>query len=147
MRDPVRVVIPSIGVDARIVPLGLNRDRTMQVPTNRANAGWFKPGPEPGEVGAAVIVGHLATTGGPGVFARLSQLKRGGLIKVHVKGGSTLRFAATSTVRVAKSRFPTTRVYAKTAGPTLRLITCAGRFNPATGHHTDNYIVFATLVR
>ena len=147
MRDPVRVVIPSVGVDARIVPLGLKRDRTMQVPTNRADAGWFRPGPEPGEVGAAVIVGHLATTGGSGVFARLARLKRGGLIKVQVKGGPTLHFVATSMIRVAKSRFPTKRVYAKTAGPTLRLITCAGRFNRATGHHTDNYIVFATLVR
>jgi sortase (surface protein transpeptidase) len=147
LRNPVRIVIPSIGVDARIVPLGLNRDRTMQVPTNRADAGWFRPGPEPGEVGAAVIVGHLATTGGSGVFARLARLKRGGLIKVQVKGGPTLRFVATSMIRVAKSRFPTRRVYAKTARPTLRLITCAGRLNRATGHHADNYIVFAALVR
>jgi sortase (surface protein transpeptidase) len=144
--DPVRVVIPAIGVDARIVPLGLNRDRTMQVPSNRANAGWFKPGPEPGEQGAAVIVGHLATKAGAGVFFRLSKLRRGSLIEVRLKDGSTVTFVAKSMLRVAKSRFPTRRVYARTAQPTLRLITCAGAFNRATGHHTDNYIVFASVL-
>ena len=145
--DPVRIVIPSIGVKAPIVPLGLNRDETMQVPRNRRDAGWFRPGPEPGEVGPAVIVGHLATVSGPGVFARLSKLRRGGLITVRLRGGSTVTFVATSMIRVAKSSFPTRRVYARTAQPTLRLITCAGKFNSATGHHSDNYIVFASLVK
>jgi sortase (surface protein transpeptidase) len=147
MPDPVRIAIPSIGVNAPIIPLGLNRDQTMQVPRNRSDAGWFRPGPEPGEVGPAVIAGHLATVSGPGVFARLSGLKRGGLIKVTLRGGSTVTFVARSMIRVAKTRFPTRRVYARTAQPTLRLITCAGRFNPATGHHTDNYIVFASLLK
>jgi sortase (surface protein transpeptidase) len=145
--DPVRIVIPSIGVNAPIVPLGLNRDQTMQVPRNRWDAGWFRPGPEPGEVGPAVIVGHLATVSGPGVFAHLSALKRGGLIKVRLRGGPTVTFLAKSMLRVAKSTFPTRRVYARTAQPTLRLITCAGKFDPTTGHHTDNYIVFASLLK
>ena len=145
--DPVRISIPAIGVDARVVALGLNYDQTIQVPTNRFDTGWFRPGPEPGEVGAAVIVGHLATRSGPGVFARLSQLKRGAVISVHLRGGRVVRFRATSMLRVPKSRFPTNLVYARTPQPTLRLVTCAGRLNPATGHHPDNYIVFATLVR
>jgi sortase (surface protein transpeptidase) len=147
MPDPVRISIPSIRVNAPIVPLGLNRDQTMQVPPNRSDAGWFRPGPEPGEVGPAVIVGHLATMSGPGVFAHLSRLKRGGLINVRLRGGSSVTFVARAMIRVAKSRFPTRRVYARTALPTLRLITCAGRFNPVTGHHTDNFIVFASLLK
>jgi sortase (surface protein transpeptidase) len=147
MPDPVRIVIPAIGVNARVIPLGLNRDGTMQVPTNRADAGWFRPGPEPGEQGPAVIVGHLAMRSGPGVFARLSKLKRGAVIRVQLRGGSSVRFVARSMIRVTKSRFPTNRVYARTPLPTLRLITCAGKFNPVTGHHPDNYIVFASLVR
>jgi sortase (surface protein transpeptidase) len=147
MPDPVRISIPSIGVNAPIVPLGLNRDQTMQVPRNRSDAGWFRPGPEPGEIGPAVIVGHLATVSGPGVFAQLSRLKRGGLIHVGLRGGSSVTFVARSMIRVAKSRFPTRRVYARTALPTLRLITCSGRFDPVTGHHTDNFIVFASLLR
>jgi sortase (surface protein transpeptidase) len=146
MPDPVRIVIPAIGVDARVVPLGLNPDRTMQVPSNLADTGWFQPGPEPGEQGAAVIVGHLNSISGPGVFAHLSKLRPGDRIKVHLKGGSTVTFVAKSAIRVAKSRFPTKRVYARTAQPTLRVITCAGKLNPASGHHADNYIVFASLL-
>ena len=146
MPDPVRIDIPAIGVHARVVPLGLNPDRTMQVPTNLAETGWFRPGPEPGEQGAAVIVGHLAARSGPGVFLHLSQLRPGNVITIHVRGGATVRFVARSMIRVSKSRFPTRRVYAGTAKPTLRLITCAGKLDPVTGHHPDNYIVFASFL-
>jgi sortase (surface protein transpeptidase) len=147
MPNPIRISIPAIGVDARVISLGLNRDQTIQVPKNLADAGWFRPGPEPGEQGAAVIVGHLDSIHGPGVFYRLGELRVGDVITVHLQGGSTVRFVARSMLRVAKNRFPTRRVYARTPQPTLRLITCAGKLNPVTGHHTDNYIVFATLLR
>jgi len=42
---------------------------------------------------------------------------------------------------------PSRLVYKKTTDPTLRLITCSGRFNASTGHHVDNTIVFASLDR
>lgn len=147
MPNPVRIVIPAIGVDARVIRLGLNQDRTIQVPTDFAETGWFEPGPEPGEQGAAVIVGHLAGRSGPGVFIRLSQLRPGSVITVHLQADARVQFVARSMLRVAKSRFPTNRVYAQTPEPTLRLITCAGALNPTTGRHPDNYIVFATLLR
>jgi sortase (surface protein transpeptidase) len=147
MPIPVRISIPAIGVNARIVRLGLNPDHTIQVPKNFAEAGWFQPGPEPGERGAAVIVGHLDSWLGPGVFYRLHELPVGAVIKVKVQDGRTVRFIARSMIRVPKSRFPTTRVYVHTGPPALRLVTCAGKLNWATGHHRDNYIVFATLAR
>lgn len=147
MPNPIRISIPAIGVNARVIPLGLNRDQTIQVPKNLGEAGWFRPGPEPGEQGAAVIVGHLDSVQGPGVFYRLRELRAGDVITVQLQGGSKVRFVARSMLRVPKNHFPTRRVYARTPAPTLRLITCAGKLNPATGHHTDNYIVFASLVR
>ena len=141
----VRIVIPAIGVDARVLPLGLNPDRTIEVPKALADAGWFTPGPEPGETGAAVIVGHVAARSGPGVFLRLAQLRPGRLIRIRLQDGSTVTYVARSMIRVPKDRFPTKRVYARTPEPTLRLITCAGLLDPVTGSHRDNYIVFATL--
>jgi LPXTG-site transpeptidase (sortase) family protein len=146
MPDPVRISIPAIGVNARVIRLGLNRDKTIQVPTNLADTGWFEPGPEPGEQGAAVIVGHLDARQGPGVFFHLDRLRAGDVITIRLRNGSTVRYVANSMIRVPKSKFPTNRVYAQTAKPTLRLITCAGTLNWATGHHTDNYIVFASIV-
>ena len=144
---PVRISIPAIGVNARIIPLGLNRDRTVEVPKNFAETGWFRPGPEPGEQGAAVILGHVNSRSGPAVFSRLRELRVGAVISVRLQDGSTVKFVARSMLRVPKNRFPTKLVYARTRQPTLRLITCAGPLNWATGHHPDNYIVFATVAR
>jgi sortase (surface protein transpeptidase) len=143
---PVRISIPAIGVDARVIPLGLNRDRTIQVPSNLADTGWFRPGPEPGEQGPAVVVGHLAGRSGPGVFVRLRYLRPGKIITIHLRDRSTVRFVARSMIRVPKNRFPTSRVYGRTPQPTLRLITCAGTLSPVTGRHPDNYIVFASIL-
>jgi len=147
MPRPVRIVIPSIGLSAPVVPLGLNPDRTLQVPRHFGDTGWFRGGPEPGEPGAAVIVGHVGSRSGPAVFYRLREVRVGELVAIRLQGGSTVRYVVNSTVRVRKSRFPTKRVYAKTKQPTLRLITCAGKLNRSTGHHPDNYIVFASIVR
>jgi hypothetical protein len=115
------------------------------VPGSFHKAGWFRPGPEPGERGAAVIAGHFDSVSGPGVFFRLRALKPGDDITVVVKGGSRVHFAVTSMRAVPKTRFPTKLVYRHTPRPTLRLITCDGAFDSATGHYVDNYIVFATL--
>jgi hypothetical protein len=144
---PVRVVIPSIGVSAPLIPLGLNRDGTLEVPESFSQAGWFRSGPEPGERGAAVIAGHIASKSGPGVFLRLSSLRRGAVVVVVLKNRARLHFVVTGQKQVAKARFPAKLVYRKTPYPALRLITCGGRFNAATGHHVDNTIVFASLDR
>jgi sortase (surface protein transpeptidase) len=145
MPRPVRIVIPAIGVSAAVIPLHLNPNRTLQVPRNFAQAGWFVGGPEPGENGAAVIVGHVDSKSGPAVFYRLRALRRGDVIKVVQKGGSSLRFVVRSMRKVPKKRFPTKLVYGRTATPTLRLITCDGRFDRSIGHYVDNYVVFASL--
>jgi LPXTG-site transpeptidase (sortase) family protein len=135
-----------IRVSAAVIPLHLNRDRTLQVPKNFSQAGWFVGGPEPGETGAAVIVGHVDSKSGPAVFYRLRSLRPGDIVKVVVKNKSTLRFVVRSTRMVPKNHFPTKLVYGKTKTPSLRLITCDGRFDRSTGHYVDNYIVFADLV-
>ena len=145
MPDPVRIVIPGIGVSARVIPLGLNRDRTLEVPKDYNKTGWFRGGPEPGESGAAVIVGHVDSETGPAVFYRLRALKRGDEIKVVLQNGSTVRFVADWMKAVPKDDFPTKLVYARTQQPTLRLITCDGDFDESRGVYRDNYIVFARI--
>lgn len=146
MPIPVRISIPAIGANSRLIPLGLNRDRTIQVPKNFGLAGWFKPGPEPGEPGAAVILGHVDSKSGPGVFYRLRALRRGDVITIVVRTGSKIRFAVTGTKAVPKQRFPTKLIYRHSGIPGLRLITCDGRFDSSTGHYVDNYVVFAKQI-
>jgi LPXTG-site transpeptidase (sortase) family protein len=146
MPDPVRLIVPAMGLSAPIVPLGLNPDGTLQVPTSFSVAGWFTNGPEPGERGAAVIAGHIDSVAGPGVFYHLRALRRGDVVTVVVRGGSLVRFKVTGTLAVPKTHFPRSLVYRHTTRPTLRLITCDGAFDTSTGHYVDNYIVFATLM-
>ena len=140
---PAAIEIPSIGVHARLVRLGLNADGTLEVPTRFAEAGWWAGGPRPGERGPAVVAGHVDTRTGPAVFARLSELRAGDNIWVVRQDGSRVRFVVRRSARYAKARFPTARVYGATRRSALRVITCSGTFDRASGHYLDNTVVYA----
>jgi hypothetical protein len=140
---PVRIRIPSIGVDAAMIPLGLNRDRTLEVPEDFAQAGWWSGGARPGQPGPAIVVGHVDSYTGPAVFYRLRELRPGATIIVDRRDGTRARFAVLGSEQYAKNAFPTERVYGSTPGPTLRLITCSGTFDRSSGHYLDNTVVYA----
>jgi hypothetical protein len=140
---PVRIEVPSIGVAAPVIPLGLNPDRTLQVPSDFGDAGWWSGGPRPGEPGPAVIVGHVDSHTGPAVFFRIGELGRGAAIVVVRRDGSRARFAVVGREQYPKDEFPTARVYGRTPRATLRLITCSGAFDRASGHYLDNTVVYA----
>jgi sortase (surface protein transpeptidase) len=139
---PVSIAIPAAGVDARVVPVGLRADRTMEVPGVDL-AGWYEPGPRPGEAGPAVIVGHVDSRQGPAVFFRLGELRRGDRIVVGRQGGGGRAFVVDRVERLPKDALPTERIWNRTREPVLRLITCGGSFDRSTGHYRDNVIVFA----
>jgi sortase (surface protein transpeptidase) len=143
---PEAVVIPAIGVSAPLIRLGLQPDRRMKVPEDYSVAGWYKGGPRPGEPGPAVIVGHVDSKRGPAVFYRLGELRRGDVVVVRYPSALEVRFRVERTERHPKAAFPTGRVYGDTAGATLRLVTCGGTFDRASGHYRDNVIVFATAL-
>jgi sortase (surface protein transpeptidase) len=144
---PVRVEIPSIGVASSLDRLGRAPDGTVEVPREWEVAGWYAPGPRPGDPGSAVILGHVDSKGGPAVFYRLRQLRRGDQIKIARTDGSAVRFVVQRTEQYPKDRFPTDEVYYPTLTPTLRLVTCGGDFDAAAGHYRSNVIVFATMHR
>jgi hypothetical protein len=141
--QPGAVAIPAIGVSSPLVRLGLQPDRRMEVPEDYSVAGWYTGGPRPGDRGPAVIAGHVDSKSGPAVFYRLGQLRKGDLIVVRYPGRAEARFRVERTERHPKRAFPTARVYGDTAGPALRLVTCGGSFDRASGHYRDNVIVFA----
>ncbi len=146
---PVRLTIGAIGVEDRLMTLDRRPDRTLEVPPEHpgAPAGWYRRSPAPGQVGPAVLLGHVnATGGGPGVFADLHRLTAGDRIVVARADGSTAEFAVDAVERHAKDSFPTLRVYGNTAGPELRLVTCDG-YDPATGSFDENLVVYASLIR
>jgi hypothetical protein len=141
---PVSLTIPEIGVKAQLIELGLTADGALQVPTITSVAGWYTGSSRPGAVGPALIEGHVDSLIGPGVFYRLSELQPGDRIYVRRADGTTVEFRVTAAQTYLKSYFPTAAVYGPTPDPELRLITCGGIFDHATGHYLSNTIIYAT---
>lgn len=147
---PARLTAPDIGVESVLQPLGLNDDGSLEVPApgpRYDHAGWFTGSPRPGEVGPAVLLGHVNGAGGaPSVFYRLAELRPGQRVSVVRDDGSEAWFEVYLVEQHPKSAFPTAAVYGDTTGPELRLITCAGSWDPGTGHYRDNTVVYARVV-
>ena len=130
---PVRVEVPSIGVSSPLVRLGLNRDRSMEVPGDFQVAGWFTGGPQPDRLG-------------PAVFYRLRDLRPGDEIRVVRADQRVVRFEVDALASYPKQALPTEAIYGATTAPVLRLITCAGSLDRASGSYRDNLVVSATRV-
>jgi Sortase domain len=141
--EPVRLRIPALHVDGRVERLGLQRDGSIAVPERTDVAGWFAGGPRPGQPGPAVLLGHVDSRDGPGIFIDLSRARPGTTVRIDRSDGSTVTFRITRVAKVPKVRFPTDLVYAPTLDPALRLVTCGGSFDRARGSYRDNVIAFA----
>lgn len=144
---PTGLIIPSIGVRSGLVRLGLTASGALQVPADTSVAGWYTGSPRPGAIGAAVIVGHIDSQTAPGVFFRLRLLRPGRLVYVRRADGSLAVFRVTAVRSYPKTDFPTVAVYGPAPVAQLRLITCGGEFDYATGHYLSNLIVSAALTR
>jgi hypothetical protein len=145
---PVSVEIPAIGVNSKLLHLGVNSNGTIQVPslyTRPSEAAWYKYSVTPGQIGASVIEGHLDGQHGPAVFFRLGALRPGDSIDVTLANGTIAVFRVTGVRRYLKSSFPAKTIYGATGYAALHLITCGGAFDQATGHYRGSTVVFASL--
>ncbi|GAB3521241.1 class F sortase [Phytohabitans suffuscus] len=145
---PIRIEIPSIGVEAPVHGVGLADDGSISVPSlHRHNeAGWYDRGPTPGEFGPAIIVGHADTKDGPSVFYSLAKLKPGATVEVTRRDRSIAIFEVNSVERFGKSKLPADRVYGDYTRPGLRLVTCGGQWVGGGIGYQDNIVAFASLV-
>jgi hypothetical protein len=139
---PARIRIPDIGVDAPLEQLHLLADGSLGAPSAWGDAGWYADGTRPGDIGPAIIAGHIDSTKGPAVFYKLDKLRAGSLVEV-LEGDRWLAFTVTSVARYPKNAFPTATVYGPTPDAALRLITCGGVFDRAHDSYLDNTVVYA----
>ncbi len=137
--------IPAIGVDVSLSTLGVNPDHTVQVPTNFQQPGWFGLGPSPGQVGSAVILGHVDSYKGPAVFFRIRTLRAGDQVNVTLANGAIAHFTVTTVAMYTKDQFPAQQVYAPHGGSTLQLVTCGGAFDTHTRSYLSNIVAYTTL--
>ena len=144
--SPAVLAIPEIGLSTQLITLGLTARGTVQVPSTASVAGWYTRSPRPGAVGPAIILGHIDSHQGPGVFFRLPVLRYGDPIYIRRSDGSTVEFRVTAVQSYLKDRFPTQAVYGPTPDAELRLITCGGTFDPALHSYLSNVVVYAAAV-
>ncbi|MEW2166706.1 class F sortase [Streptomyces sp. NPDC007084] len=145
---PTRLLIPKIEVDAPFTELAIDDSGRLEPPpANDTNlVGWYAKGVSPGELGAAIIAGHVDTKTSAAVFAGLSDLKKGDKFSVKRADGRTANFVVDSSDTFEKDNFPDERVYADTPDAQVRLITCAGNYDRSAKDYTENLVVFAHLV-
>lgn len=143
---PVSLDIPAIGLQVSLSMLGLNPDGTVQLPTDIQQAGWYQLGPSPGQIGSAVILGHVDSYLGPAVFFKLPTLVSGDQVDVALSDGIMATFVVDTVVMYPKTVFPTSLVYVPHGYQALQLVTCGGTFDPNTGHYLSNVVVYTSLL-
>jgi hypothetical protein len=142
---PVALRIPAIGVAVSVTSLALNADGTVQVPTDYALPGWFRLGPPPGQLGSAVILGHVDSHRGPAVFFRLRLLKPGDRVEVTSADGKVNTFVVRAVETYPKKLFPARLVYGSHGYSALQLVTCGGEFDARTRSYVSNVVAYTAL--
>jgi sortase (surface protein transpeptidase) len=141
----VRLRIPALGLLTAIEPVGLHAG-AMDVPTNVWHVGWFHLGPRPGDVGNAVIDGHLDSTTGPAIFLDLHNLHVGDRIYVTDRAGIERGFVVTELHSYSLSDAPLARIFGPTTGRHLNLITCSGTWQARAHLYDQRLVVYTRLL-
>jgi LPXTG-site transpeptidase (sortase) family protein len=141
---PVRLIIPSINVNAAVEYVGVTPIGIMGVPVDTADVGWFDFGPRPGEKGSAVIAGHLdGVNGEAAVFANLNQLKKGDKLYVLDGNGNTTSFTVQGSREYDVGYAD--EVFSRNDGNYLNLITCDGVWDGTKESYNKRLVVFADV--
>jgi hypothetical protein len=145
--NPTRLTIKDIAVNAPFTPLHLDATGNLNAPPagNTNLVGWYAEGPTPGELGPAIVAGHVDTKTGPAVFLLLRLLRPGATADITRADGTVATFKVDSVEMFSKGAFPDQRVYGNTPDPQLRIITCGGSYDRSRHDYTDNVVVFAHL--
>lgn len=142
---PVSLSIPAINVQAHIQEVGLTKTGNMAVPTNFTDVGWYDQGTVPGDIGSAVIDGHVDDgLAFPAVLANLAQLNSGDAIYITMNNGTILHFVMTGSQAYDKNT-NANEIFNEKDGRILRLITCTGDWLPLLRTHDQRLVVTAVL--
>ena len=144
---PVRLRVPAIALDARVVPVGVEGNGSIDIPADVSVLGWYRYSSQPGRAGSSVVIGHVdARSQGAGALFHLRDVMPGAAVVVRLADGSVRRFTVVARRQYRKELLPL-RIFARSGRPVLTLVTCGGPFDAATGHYLDNVVVFALPTR
>lgn len=143
---PTRLIIARIGVDAGVQKVGVNAKGNMGVPSNYTDVAWYQYGTAPGQLGSAVMDGHVDNgLSLPGVFKRLAEVRVGDTLNVRREDGSMLHFRVDEVNSYPTSEVPLERVFNRKDAARLVLITCAGDWVKEEKTYDTRLVVYASL--
>lgn len=143
---PLRLIIPVLEIDAKVQKVGINKKGNMATPNNFTDVGWYKYGAAPGEMGSAVMAGHVDNgLALPGVFKHLSELKEGDDIYVEMDDGEEIHFRVASTMTYDYNAKPK-EVFNQDDDRYLKLVTCVGTWMPVFRTHDKRLVVSAIKI-
>ena len=144
--NPLRLVIPTLDIDAKIQNVGINKKGNMTVPNNYTDVGWYKYGAAPGMMGSAVMAGHVSNGAAlPGVFKHLEDLSEGDDIYVEMENGEKVRYVVSGFETYGFDEKPES-VFAENDARYLKLITCTGKWMPSHKTHDKRLVVTAVQI-
>jgi len=140
---PIKLMIPALGVEAAIEPVGQDPDGAMTAPTDPDEVAWYKLGPGMGVPGNAVFAGHVNWAGRLRVFGEIDRLDAGDVIQVIDAQGRGFEYAVESSHVVRAEGAPLDEIFAQPDAPVITLITCGGEYVPSRREYLDRVIVRA----
>ncbi len=141
---PVTVRVGGIEIEAPVVPVGVESDGQMEIPTDVDEIGWYSFGPAPGEQGSAVLAGHVSSRAqGRGVFYDLKRVAPGDAVEVEHEDGTTTSYSVVAVRTIDKGELPTDEIFSRDGEPILTLITCGGSFSRSLNSYDSNVVVVA----
>ena len=141
---PERIIIASIGVNAYVQKVGINRKGDMGIPNNFSDAGWYKYGPLAGNTGSAVIAGHVDNALAlDGVFKHVGELTPGAKIKIVTEKGQVVRFVVYDVQTYLYDNVPNELVFKKDDDAYLNLVTCGGKWIEESHSYDRRIVVYA----
>lgn len=143
---PTQLVIPSININAKITEVGITSSGNMATPHNLTDIGWYKYGTVPGNVGSAVLAGHVDNgLSLPGVFYNLHKMQVGDDIYIIDKNGQKLSFKVIATDIYGYKDAPADLIFNDKSGKKIRLITCMGNWVPKDKTAEQRFVVTGVL--
>jgi LPXTG-site transpeptidase (sortase) family protein len=142
---PMRLRIPAMDVNTKVLPVGLDKNKAIEIPEDIRLVGWYELGVPPGvDRGSAVLVAHRdGREQGRGVFYDLGSLDVGDKVYVETSAGEELPYKVVSRESILKKRLPYEELFAVDGDPLLTLISCGGYYDPNNGGYQDNVVVTA----
>jgi len=143
---PKVLVYARFKIKAPIEPLSFAKKSDYEAPYRWGDVAWYDRGPRPGDLGRAVIYGHLDSYCCPAIFYQLKNAHTGDIIQVTYRNGKTLSFKVQWRDSYLNSKLPLNFIYGRARERGLVLMTCGGIFHRDGTGYDHKEVVYARVI-